>query len=364
MASGALKASFLVPYPPGCRPGHRCRFEQWLRLLPEGAGEADIRPLLRPAAFARLYEPGGAPRKAAQTAAALARRLVQAHVAKRADVVFVYRGAFVLGPPLLEALLERKVPVVYDFDDAIWLGTTSEANALAARLKRPEGVGRIVAGAAATTVGNDFLAAYAGKFSDRVHVIPTTLDVERYRPQARTPHELVRVGWSGSPTTSVHLRTIERALRRMLDELPVELVVTGDPRFTLPGAPNVTVKPWRADTEIAEVGAFDIGLMPLPDDDWSRGKCGFKALLSMALGVPPVGSPVGVNTDIVADGENGLLASSEDEWVEAVGRLVQDAALRHRLGTAGRSTVIDRFSGQRWAPRFLEVLRQAADSRP
>src|SRR5439155_8985056 len=149
-----LRVTFLVPYPPGCSPGQRFRFEQWLRLLPEGAVDADIRPLLRPAAFARLYEPGGTPRKAAQTTAALARRLVQAHVAKRADVVFVYRGAFVLGPPLLEALLERRVPVVYDFDDAIWQGGTSDANALAARLKRPEGVGRIVAGAAAATGAN------------------------------------------------------------------------------------------------------------------------------------------------------------------------------------------------------------------
>ena len=362
-----LRVTFLVPYPSGRSPGQRFRFEQWLRLLPEGAVEADIRPLFGPAAFARLYEPGGAPRKAAQTAAALARRLVQAHVAKRADVVFVYRGAFVLGPPLLEALLERKVPVVYDFDDAIWLGTTSDANALAAWLKRPDGVGRIVAGAAATTVGNEFLAAYAGKFSDRVHVIPTTLDVERYRPQLRTaraPHELVRVGWSGSPTTSVHLRTIDGALRRMLDELPVELVVTGDPRFTLPGAPNVTVKPWRADTEIAEVGAFDIGLMPLPDDDWSRGKCGFKALLSMALGVPPVVSPVGVNTEIVDDGRNGFFADGEDAWVAAVGRLVADPALRARMGTAARETVLERYSGQQWAPRFYEVLVEARDAGP
>ena len=150
----------------------------------------------------------------------------------------------------------------------------------------------------------------------------------------------------------------------MLDELPVELVVTGDPRFTLPGAPRVTVKPWQAGTEIAEVGAFDIGLMPLPDDDWSRGKCGFKALLSMALGVPPVVSPVGVNTEIVEDGRNGLFAAGEDAWVAAVGRLVADPALRARMGTAARETVLERYSGQQWAPRFYEVLVEARDAGP
>ena len=357
-----LKVTFLVPYPSGTAPGQRFRFEQWLRLLPEGSIEAAVRPLFGPAAFARLYEPGGTARKAAQTGVALARRALQAHLAKKADVVFVYRGAFVLGPPVFEALLERRVPVVFDFDDAIWLGGTSEANALAARLKQPEGVARIVAGAAATTVGNEFLAAYARRFSDRVHVIPTTLDVDTYRPKPRTPHELVRVGWSGSPTTSPHLKGIEGALRRMLDELPVELVVIGDPRFRLPGAPRVTVKAWRADTEVADVAGFDIGLMPLPDDDWSRGKCGFKALLSMSLGVPPVVSPVGVNTEIVDEGVNGLLAAAEDEWVEAVGRLVADPARRERLGAAARETVVERYSGQRWAPRFLKVLQEAKNT--
>ena len=135
-------------------------------------------------------------------------------------------------------------------------------------------------------------------------------------------------------------------------------------RFRLPGAPRVTVKPWQADTEIAEVGAFDIGLMPLPDDDWSRGKCGFKALLSMALGVPPVVSPVGVNTEIVEDGRNGLVATGEDAWVAAVGRLVADPALRARMGDAARETVVARYSGQQWAPRFREVLLEARDTGP
>ena len=311
----------------------------------------------------RLYEAGGTARKAAQTAGALARRLVQAHAAKKADVVFLYRGAFVLGPPVLEALLERRVPVVFDFDDAIFLGGTSEANALVARLKRPEAVGGIIAGAAATTVGNEYLAGYARGFSKEVHVVPTTIDVEEYRPQPRSPRDLVRVGWSGSPTTSLHLRSIEGALRRMLDELPVELVVIGDPHFRLPGAPRVTVKPWSAATEIDDVADFDVGLMPLPDDPWSRGKCGFKALLYMSLGVAPVVSPVGVNTDIVSDGANGLLAGAESEWVEAVGRLAADPGLRERLGAAARETVVERYSGQRWAPRFLDVLTEARDSR-
>lgn len=361
---GAVKVTFVVPYPQGRAPGQRFRFEQWLRLLPPGAVDARVLPLFSPAAYARLYEPGGTLRKAGQTAGALARRLLQIRDARDADVVFLYREAFPLGPALLERLLDGKVPVVFDFDDAIFLGETSAANAMAGRLKVPGKTAGIVAAATVTTVGNEYLASYARRFSPRVEVLPTTIDVDVYRPQPREGRDLVRVGWSGSPTTAAHLRSMEGALRRLLDKFPIELVIMGDPAFRLAGTPRVTVVPWSSDREIAEVGAFDIGLMPLPDDDWSRGKCGFKALLYMALGVPPVVSPVGVNTEIVSDGENGLLASSEDEWVEAVGRLVRDAPLRARLGAAGRSTVVDRYSGQGWAPRFLEVLRQAADSRP
>ncbi len=363
-----MKALFVVPYPLDTAPGQRFRFEQWLRLLPDGAITADVRPLLSDTAFGQLYRGGATATKAAGVLAGLARRVRDLTAAGHYDVAFVYREAFALGPPVVEMLLERRVPVVYDFDDAIFLGDTSAANRSMARLKWPQKVGRIVAGAAMTTVGNDWLAAYARQSSDRVTVIPTTIDTEAYQPRERTAGERVRLGWSGSPTTAQHLHTVDGALRRVLAELPVELVVVGDATYTLPGAngssARVSAKAWSAATEIDDVSSFDIGLMPLPDDQWSQGKCGLKALQYLALGVPTITSPVGVNPDIISSGDNGLLASTEDQWVEAVSRLVADAPLRRRLGDAGRQTVVERYSGRRWAPRFLEVLEQAASARP
>lgn len=359
-----MRATFLVAAPPNRLPGQRFRFEQWLDLLPPGAIDAQIMPLFGPSAYGGLHRPGGTARKAVQTAAALGRRVAQVLRSQRADVVYLYREAFPLGPAFLEPILERRVPVVLDFDDAIWLLDASEANAGVARLKVPSKVEHSIAGAAVTTVGNEYLAAYARGFSDRVQVIPTTLDIERYRPQPRVARDLVRIGWSGSPTTSRYLRGIEAPLRRALAELPVELVVTGDPLFRLPGAERVQVLPWQAATEIADVGAFDIGLMPLPDDAWSRGKCGFKALLYMALGVAPIVSPVGVNNQIVTDGQNGRWATTHEEWFEAIATLVDDVGLRHRLGEAGRRTVVERYSGQQWAPTFLKVLEEARETGP
>ncbi len=359
-----LRVTFLVPYPEDRAGGQRFRFEQWLRLLPEGSVRADIQPVFSARAYDGLYEHGHPVRKAGQTGAALVRRLRDVLVPGRPDVVFLYREAFPLGPPALEWLLERRFPLVYDFDDAIHLGSTSEANQGVSFLKMPSKTGRIVSWAAATTVGNAYLAGYARRFSSRVHVLPTTLDVDEYRPPAnRAAHGGLRIGWSGSPTTVKHLRSITGALRRVLAELPAELEVVGAPGFTLEGAGKVTARPWRRDREIGDVGGFDIGLMPLPDDEWSRGKCGFKALLYMALGVPAVVSPVGVNTEIVEDGVNGLVASTEDEWVDAIKRLGADPELRRRLAAEGRRTVVERYSGQRWAPRFLEVLEEAASTR-
>ena len=361
MVVGALKVTFLVTAPPDRSPGQRFRSEQWLRLLPEGAIDAQVLSLFDESAYGRLHRPGGLARKAVDNVVALGRRAAQLLAAQRADVVYLYRETFILGPAFFEPILERRVPVVFDFDDAIWLLDVSEANAwVATHLKVPTKVDGIIARAAATTVGNQYLADYARRFSDRVSVIPTTLDVERYRPQPRPDHELVRIGWSGSPTTSRYLRLIEQPLRRALKELPVELVVSGDPAFHLDGAERVRVLPWDPATEIAEVGAFDIGLMPLPDNAWSRGKCGFKALLYMALGVAPIVSPVGVNTEIVTDGANGLLADGEDQWYDALQSMVADADLRRQVAAAGRQTVEERYSGQRWAPRFLDILREAS----
>lgn len=358
----SLKVAFIVPYPLDQSPGQRFRFEQWLELLPTDSVEAQIHPLFDRDAYGRLYGSGGLATKSFATIKGLAKRIRDVVSAKKVDVAFLYREAFPLGPPVLDAYLERHIPVVYDFDDAIFLGGTSEANSMIARLKMPQKIQRIIAGSTITTVGNDFLASYATSFSDSVRVLPTTIDIEKYRPpEVRSPRSLVRVGWSGSKTTSAHLETIRSVLLRILKDLPVELYLIGDPDFRLSDSNRVVVKGWDARSETEDISAFDIGLMPLPDDEWSRGKCGLKALQYMALEVPPVVSPVGVNTEIVSDGDNGFLAANEGQWVEAIARLVEDGSLRRKLGAAARQTVVERYSGQRWARVFISTLQEAAD---
>lgn len=361
--SAPLRVLVIASHPLDRAPGQRFRFEQWMRLLPPGAIEFDLRPLFPAGVYERLYQPGRVGRKVLDTALGAARRVADVARSGRYDVAFLFREAFPLGPPVVEAFLESRVPVVFDFDDAIFIGDTSAANQMVARLKFPQRVDQIIHRAAVTTVGNPWLAEYARRHSSSVEVVPTTIDVDEYRFEERHEAERMTVGWSGSRTTSAHLRTIEPALRRMLKELPVQLLVIGDPEFSLPGAEHVTVLPWRAATELEDLHRIDVGLMPLPDDDWSKGKCGLKALLYMATGAVPVVSPVGVNPDIVLHEHNGLVAAIDDEWFEAIGRLHDDADARTTMARAARRTVEQRYSGQAWAPVFLEILEKATSQR-
>lgn len=358
-----LKVAFIVSYPLGRSPGQRFRFEQWLELMPEkSAIDSTIYPLFDLATYGQLYSPGGVGSKSIATIKGLLRRVREiASASRKADVVFMYREAFPLGPPLLEMFLERRTPVVYDFDDAIFLGDTSAANSFVARFKNPTKVGKIIERSAMTTVGNEFLAEYARRFSDNVRLLPTTIDTEKYQPSfRRKKRSLVRVGWSGSRTTSAHLDFIRPVLVRALRDFPIELYVIGDPDYRLPESDRVVIRPWDERAEVEEISSFDIGIMPLPDDDWSRGKCGLKALQYMALEVPPIVSPVGVNDAIVSHGVNGLVAKTGEEWLEAISALVEDESYRRRLGMAARETVQERYSGQLWAPVFHDLLVEAA----
>jgi glycosyltransferase involved in cell wall biosynthesis len=165
------------------------------------------------------------------------------------------------------------------------------------------------------------------------------------------------IGWSGSLTTLKHLRGLEPTLKKLRRAVDFRLKVIGDDRYELEGV-EVESRRWSAESEVADLQSFDVGIMPLPDDPWAQGKCGLKALQYMAVGVPTVVSPVGVNTEIIQDGANGFIASGDDEWVAKLSRLIADAGLRQRLALAGRRTVEERYSAAVQAPRLLDVLEQ------
>jgi glycosyltransferase involved in cell wall biosynthesis len=213
--------------------------------------------------------------------------------------------------------------------------------------------------ATAVIAGNSYLQRYALQYNSRVHLIPTVLDLDRFRPGNRRDDSRVRLGWSGLEYNFKYLRILSPLLARLTSRFPVEVVIlSGSPPADMP-FPFRFVK-WDPEREVDQIGEFDIGLMPLEDDAWCRGKCGMKLLQYMALAIPGVASAVGVNRDIVRQGENGFTATLPEEWEACITALIEDAALRRRLGAAARQTVELQYSVAAWFPRILEIYREYA----
>lgn len=285
-------------------------------------------------------------------------RLRDVRDAARCDVVFVNRDLLEGNVAWERRLVAANRRVVFDFDDAIFLGDGKR-----------EHIGWICRHAAWVTPGNDTLAAFAREFTDRVTVIPSTVPIEWYevlagseRGETRSPSGSPRVGWLGSDLSIREtLYPFWETLGRLQRSLGFEFVICSRPR---PSPPSDAVRwrfvEWSPETEERIARHLDIGIMPLVDEPFQRGKCGMKLLQYMAAGLPVVASPIGVNASIVADGETGFLAAGEGDWHSALGTLVTDAGMRRAFGLAGRARCERGYSTRHWAGRLLEIFDRVA----
>jgi glycosyltransferase involved in cell wall biosynthesis len=365
-----IRVLALSPIP---EEGAGCRFRiaQFIPYLRSVGVEVTLRSLYDGAFFQQVYKPGHYLRKAVTFAGLSLQHLRSLADAARFDVILIYREMFPIGPALVERLLamRRRPPVVFDFDDAIFLSNVSDANRFVRALKAPGKVATIIRHSDHVIAGNDFLAAYARRFNDAVTVIPTCVDTARFVPSpdafsnngsARDPI----VGWIGSPTTAPYVRGLATVLQRTRQDHPFVLRVSGaGERLVIPGIPTEQPQ-WALDREVQLFNTCDVGVYPLADDEWSKGKCGFKAIEFMACGVPVVAAALGVNREIIEDGVNGFLAATDDEWVEKLGRLLASPVLRRRFGEAGRRTIEARYSLQVHAPTLAATLRDVVDGSP
>jgi glycosyltransferase involved in cell wall biosynthesis len=360
-----LAVCALVPYPTGTTPSQRFRLEQWAPHLKAAGIAVTFQPFLGERLMRLLQQPGRWTAKAAGLTSAFACAGFRVPAMWRYDAIVVHRAAAVAGPAWLEWVASwSRRPIIFDFDDAIFFLHCSAANRRFAWLKFPSKTEAICRLSRQIVVGNNYLADYARQFNRHVTVIPSSVDLQRYQPRVRPANRRpVVIGWTGSSTSQTYLESFAPILAPLLRRGQVELRVHSDRRPELPGIPLVW-RPWSAATEVQEIAAFDIGIMPMPEDPWARGKCAMKALLYMALEVPAVCSAVGANCELIRHGENGLLASSAAEWVAALDRLIADPELRTRMGRAGRQTVEEHYSMQRCAVRFADVVREAARTKP
>jgi glycosyltransferase involved in cell wall biosynthesis len=280
----------------------------------------------------------------------------------RFDLVWIEKEALPWLPASFERWMLRGVPYVLDYDDAIFHNYDMCSSVLVRRYfgKR---IDHLMAGSALVVTGNAYLAQRAKEAGAQlVEIVPTVIDLERYtikRPSSVQANPL-RIVWIGSPTTTQYLKLLQKPLTELSRQFSIQLLVIGGDAITMSGV-DIEVVPWAEATEVDLIKACDIGVMPLLDTPWERGKCGYKLIQYMACGLPVVASPVGVNCEIVHQGENGFLADSVEAWSEALGKLLGDAMLRQRMGIAGRRQIEEELCIQKIAPRMAKLLYMATE---
>ena len=339
-------------YPP-IAPSPRVRVQSFVPYLAEHGIEALYQPALTNGEYQTISAAGHPLGKAALIARCGVRLALRPNPPH--DGLWVHRLGFLTPLPGIEP---RRHSDIYDLDDALFLGSISKENRRFALAKRE--AQRCVAylrSAGLVTVGNHYLADRAREHAGWVEIVPSCVDCSRQRPREHADHPIVTVGWIGSRTTSGYLHEVLPVFDRLnADRLRAKLLLVG---ADLPlRAPWLEQRPWSLSRQYEDVAEFDIGIMPLADDDWARGKCSYKLLQYFAAGVPAIASPVGLNTDLVGT-ERGHLARTSRDWEDALVELARDAAARREIGANARRFAEDQYSYTRWAPILAELLRSA-----
>ncbi len=278
-----------------------------------------------------------------------------------ADLIWVYAELFPWLPAMFERLALRSgKPLVYDFDDAFFQPYDYHPNRLVRALLggklRP-----VIKRAAAVCAGNPYLRDHAAELNDATYLLPTVVDVDLYRSKTTKNKLPLTIGWIGSPSTWRFVRPLLPVLAELTRERSVRFLAVGaGASAEADGFDGMTFEHWTEANEIASVQSMDIGIMPLPDEPWARGKSGYKLVQYMACGLPVVASPVGVNQTIVEDGITGLLATNLEEWRAALTNLIVDSSRRAAMGRAGRTRAVHSYSLQTHAPRLVDIMKGAA----
>ncbi len=352
------KILFIAAHRPNRSPSQRFRFEQYFGYLEKNGFECEFSYIFSGYHDRIIYARGKYLSKLVVFLNSVIHRMNDALKAKKYDIVFIQREAFMTGTILFEKLFKKSgAKFIFDFDDTIWLSDGSPVNSSLSWLKNPGKTSKIIELSDLVFAGNDYLAHYAEQFNKNVAVIPTTIDTSEYQKKDTPRCDTVTIGWSGSFSTVKYFKLAEPVLLKIKEKYGnrVEFSLIGDANYTNSKLALSGTK-WCKETEVADLSRFDIGIMPLPDDKWSQGKCGLKGLQYMALEIPTIMSPVGVNSEIINDGVNGFLADDEEEWFEKLSRLIESKELRETLGQEGRKTVVDKYSVESQKDNYVDLL--------
>jgi len=272
-------------------------------------------------------------------------------VFKWAEKIFIQKT--ILPKIVIRMFKASKRSFLFDFDDAIYVSFSTSKQRK--RRDKLASLAYMLKNAETVIAGNQVLWRYARKFTDKCEVIPTVVDTQKYCVQNNNKEFNFVIGWIGTSQNLVFLEQIAPAIKTLCREFPqLRLLVICDKPYVL--GDMVINKPWSKETEISNMLEMDIGVMPLPDDEWTRGKCSFKALQYLALGIPVVISPVGMNNEVITDGVNGYLANESDEWVGKLRSLIMNQNIRQEMAMRGRKLVEEKYSLEVWLKLWHQTI--------
>lgn len=354
-----MRVLFLIPYPSETAASQRFRFEQYMQYLEDENIQYTVSSFWDKKAWSVLYKKGAFISKALATCRGLLRRYALIFIAFKYDRIFIHRELYPVGPQIVEFILAKVYgkKIIFDFDDSIWLPNYAVNNAKFAFIKSYGHVKKLCKYAYKLSVGNDYLAEYGRQFNKNVVVNPTTIDTENYHNQVKNQDSLEFViGWTGTHSTLRYLAEIIPIFKKLEKEFDFKLIVISDkdPEFDLKSFEFVQ---WQKESEIDDLLRFNVGLMPLTMDKWANGKCGFKALQYMSLGVPAIVSPVGVNTEIVDHNVNGYICDSIEEWENTLRTILSDKQKIKDISKNSRQKIIDNYSVLSNKNNFIQLFQ-------
>lgn len=348
----------LVPAPANISPGQRFRFEHYLKLKDANDKLFVVRSFFSNSSWKHLHLNNHLIEKFLGVVQGFIKRFLILFTLHKYDLVYIYREVTPIGPPIFEWLIAKvfRKKIIYDFDDAIWVSTFSTANPLARYIKCSWKVRYICKWSYIVSVGNHFLADYARLYCKDVKIIPTVVNTvtkhNQLKNQSLSP---LTIGWTGTFTNFVYLNIIIPSIKKLQEKYNFIFLVIADkdPLYT---EMEYVYKRWDVNTEIEDLLKIHIGVMPLTNTQLEMGKCAFKAIQYMSLGIPAVVSDVGANKDVVTNGVNGYRVTNEKEWYDKLEFLVKNAQIRASLGKKAREFIISNYSVESSKKDFFDLF--------
>lgn len=356
------KILFVCPYPRNVAPSQRLKFEQYYQHFTQAGYEVETSSFINNAFWKIIYKPGNFLKKTAYTLSGYFERLYYLFRLSRYDIVYIHLWVTPFGAPVFEWLYRKLAKrVVYDIDDLIYLGDVkSKAHPIVNLIKGRRKPLFLMKTADHVITCTPYLDSFVRKFNSHTTDISSTINTVIYKPrQDYAVKDKFIIGWSGSHSTSKYLHLLDNVFKDLATTHSFKLLVMGDPYFSIDGV-EVEALPWKEQYEVEVISRFDVGVYPLPDEEWVLGKSGLKALQYMAIGLPTVATDIGTIRRIITDGENGFLVRSDEDWKQVLVKLMLDQQIREDMGKKAAITVEEAYSINANKATYLSVLDSLA----